>query len=219
MFNDAQRKNHNPPMSFQFSNTSQIPGQPCIRLEGTETSSTAGSNEFFGVFCEHQSQGGSGIWGANLYMALLPKSVAVQEHATAQAIMASFQVNQGVVNALAAPGIAAIHAIGAQAAAQMKSAEAAHDIQNNSERARQNSYTTHYSNTNDSQDNQARINQGFENYLLDQSVVQDNNMYGNGTVGHGTVYNSTADALVKTDPDRFEYVDKPNFWQGTDYHQ
>ena len=69
------------------------------------------------------------------------------------------------------------------------------------------------------QDANARNGQGFSNYLLDQTVVQDNNMYGNGTIGHGTHWNTTADALVKANPNRFEYVDKPNFWQGTDYHR
>jgi hypothetical protein len=68
------------------------------------------------------------------------------------------------------------------------------------------------------QDVQARKNQGFDNYILDQTVVQDNNMYNNGTIGHGTVSNSLADALVKADPNRFEIVDTPNYWQGTDYH-
>jgi hypothetical protein len=220
---DSQRKQNIPPTSFQFSNTSQIPGQPCVRLEGTTTSrADAEDHDFFGVFCEHQSQGGRGVWDANLYMALLPKSVAEQQRATAQAIMASFQANQGVVDAIAAPAIGAIKAIGEQAAAQMKSAEAAHDIQNNAERARQNSYTTHYSNRGDGdagQLTQAKNNQAFANYILDQTVVEDNNMYNNGTVGHGTVDNSTADALVKADPNRYEIVDTPNFWAGTDYHR
>jgi len=67
------------------------------------------------------------------------------------------------------------------------------------------------------QDVQARNNQGFSNYLLDQTVVEDNNMYNNGTVGHGTVWNSTADALVKADPNRFSLVDTPNYWKGIDY--
>jgi hypothetical protein len=72
---------------------------------------------------------------------------------------------------------------------------------------------------NASQEMNARNNQEFHNYLLDQTVVQDNNMYGNGTTGHGTLWNTTADALVKADPNRFEYVEKPNFWEGTDFHQ
>ena len=68
----------------------------------------------------------------------------------------------------------------------------------------QESNTAQHSNWNDGQNTKARNGQGFSNYLLDQTVVQDNNMYGNGTVGHGTVWNSTADALVKADPNRFQ---------------
>jgi endo-beta-N-acetylglucosaminidase D len=67
------------------------------------------------------------------------------------------------------------------------------------------------------EDMQSRQVQGFSNYILDQTVVQDNNMYNNGTIGHGTAWNSTADALVKADPNRFEIVDTPNYWRGIDY--
>ena len=42
-------------------------------------------------------------------------------------------------------------------------------------------------------------------------------MYGNGTVGDGTVWNQTADALVRSNPDRYEIVQTPNFWKGVDY--
>jgi hypothetical protein len=34
---------------------------------------------------------------------------------------------------------------------------------------------------------------------------------------HGTAWNSTADALVKVDPNRFEIIDTPNYWRGIDY--
>ena len=67
------------------------------------------------------------------------------------------------------------------------------------------------------EDNNSRNGQGFSNYILDQTVVQDNNMYGNGTIGHGTLWNSEADALVKANPNRFEYVPTQNYWRGTDY--
>jgi endo-beta-N-acetylglucosaminidase D len=67
------------------------------------------------------------------------------------------------------------------------------------------------------EDSISRNGQGFSNYLLDQTVVQDNNMYNNGTIGHGTVWNSTADALVKANPNRYEIVDTPNYWRGIDY--
>ena len=127
--------------------------------------------------------------------------------ATMGAILQSYQVNQAVVNqeasAMAAPAIDAIHRIGAQATARMQQADREHDQQHADYHARQ--------------DDLDRRNQGFHNYILDQTVVQDNNMYGNGTVGHGTVWNSQADALVKANPNRFEIVNTPNYWQGVDY--
>jgi hypothetical protein len=67
------------------------------------------------------------------------------------------------------------------------------------------------------QDTNARNGQGFSNYLLDQTVIQGNDLYDNSAVGHATVWNSTADALVKAYPNRFEIVDTPNYWRGIDY--
>ncbi len=34
---------------------------------------------------------------------------------------------------------------------------------------------------------------------------------------HGTVWNQTADALVRSNPERYEYVNSPNYWKGIDY--
>ncbi len=42
-------------------------------------------------------------------------------------------------------------------------------------------------------------------------------MVNNGTIGHGTAWDSTPEALVQADPNRFEIVQTPNFWKGTDY--
>jgi hypothetical protein len=127
--------------------------------------------------------------------------------ATMGAILQSYQVNQAVVNqeanAIAAPAIDAIHRIGAEATARMKANDIANDQQHQA--------------WHQGEDDIARRTQGFSNYILDQTVVQDNNMYGNGTVGHGTLWNSEADALVKANPNRFEYVTVPNYWRGTDY--
>ena len=127
--------------------------------------------------------------------------------ATMAAILQSYQVNQAVVNqeanAIAAPAIAAIHQIGAEATARMKANDIANDQQ--------------HADWRQGEDNISRNTQSFSNYILDQTVVQDNNMYNNGTIGHGTLWNSQADALVKADPNRFEYVNTPNYWRGTDY--
>ncbi|HEY1206026.1 MAG: hypothetical protein ABSH46_14120 [Bryobacteraceae bacterium] len=110
--------------------------------------------------------------------------------------------------------------IRAQSQAMQKSnadRQAAYDDQHAGYWAQQNSNAAQHANWNAGQDAQARNNQAFSNYLLDQTVVQDNNMYNNGTVGHGTVWNSTADALVKADPNRFSLVTTPNYWKGNDF--
>jgi hypothetical protein len=66
------------------------------------------------------------------------------------------------------------------------------------------------------QDTNAKNSAGFSNYLLDQSVVQNNNVGGTGEVGHATVWNSTANALVKANPNKYEIVNTPNYWQSVD---
>jgi hypothetical protein len=142
-----------------------------------------------------------------LSMSLIPPSLADKERATVGAILASFQPNQSVIDqqshAMAAPAIAQIHAIGDAAMKRAQADSVAHDQQNRDWENRQ--------------DGQDKRNQAFSNYLLDQTVIQDNIMYGNGTVGHGTAWTSTANALVKADPDRYEIVNTPNFWKGVDY--
>jgi hypothetical protein len=160
---------------------------------------------------------------------LLPLGVSDQERATANAIMASYKPDmqraQAIANAQAAPVIAQMqqtyqahqqalmsftqaqiartHQIGADATARYNATQEANERQHEAWRQ--------------GEDNISRNTQGFSNYLLDQTVVQDNNMYGNGTIGHATLWNSTADALVKSNPNRYEYVNTPNYWRGTDY--
>jgi hypothetical protein len=93
------------------------------------------------------------------------------------------------------------------------------DVQHANWSASQNSNAAQYSNSNDGQLDTARNNQGFNNYILDQTVVQGNDIDGSGAVGHATVWNTTAEALVKLDPNRFEIVDNPNYWEGTDFRR
>ncbi len=54
--------------------------------------------------------------------------------------------------------------------------------------------------------------QAFDNVILDQSVVLDT--YHNA---HGTISDDYADALVKSNPDRFQYVPTQDYWKGIDY--
>jgi hypothetical protein len=205
-------------------------GERCALASGQINPDGKGMQAMFRVVCA-AAPDQYGDYSFLDYVAYFPHTESSHANPVAAAIFSSFFVDHALVarraSAEAAPHIAQlrqvdaeqrraeqartaqiignINQIGANATARMNSIEAANDAQ--------------HAQWNAAQDSNARSNQGFHNYILDQTVVQDSNMYGNGTVGHGTLWNTTADALVKADPERFQYVDKPNFWQGTDYRQ
>jgi hypothetical protein len=174
----------------------------CARLHGEiDAQDGKGMREMNTVFCS-APPGPHGSYMNLAYHTAVPEQFADRERGTMEAIMASFNVNQAIVqseaNAIAAPAIAAIHEIGRRAAQQAADAHAAEDAHNAAVEKRW--------------DSQDKSNQAFSNYLLDQTVIQDNQQN-----AHATVWNQTADAMVKSDPNRYEYVNTPNFWKGIDY--
>jgi hypothetical protein len=205
LFNKARDRAGNPPADFTFSTFSPMQGngrEHCAHLAGTvDFKDQKGTREMNGVYCV-DPPGRMGTYMTLVYITTVPMSLAAKDRATLGAILESFNVNMGVVNAesaqIAAPAIGQIHAIGAAAAAQAKAAHERDDIQNSS-------VYQHW-------DSIDRRSQEFENYQLGYSVISDipNN-------AHGTFWNEDADALVKSDPNRFEYVNAPNYWKGIDY--
>ena len=174
----------------------------CAHLSGKiDPNDGKGMREMNTVFCS-SPPGRFGSYMNLAYHTAVPVAIADKERTTMGAVLASFSPNQAVIqgqaNEIAAPEIARIHEIGRQAAQQAAAAHTAEDAHNRSVEERW--------------DSQDKRNQAFSNYLLDQTVIQDNLK---GT--HSTEWNQTADALVKTDPQRYEYVDTPNFWKGVDY--
>jgi hypothetical protein len=156
-----------------------------------------------------------GMYGILLTGFTLPHGATDQQRATAAAIVSSFQVNTQALDsmrhnwenqqqALLAPSQSSgpdIRPIGATAVARMKAAREVNDVQDEPWR---------------NHDAFFGRGQDFSNYILEPTVIQ-HNMEGNGTVDHGTVWISTADALVKANPLRYEFVDNPDFWKGVDY--
>jgi len=191
--------------NIQIADEERVPSpasERCAHLTGNiDVGDGKGPLEMNSVFCQGPlSQ--MGQYMNMVFHTAVPVALADKERATMGAILASFTVNQQVVNAqasaIAAPAIAQIHAIGQAAAHQASSAHAAQDAHNRSVEERW-----------DSLDKQ---HQAFSNYLLDQTVILDNQ-----NNAHGTLWNQTADLLVKSDPNRFEYVNTPNYWKGIDY--
>jgi len=199
------------------------PGQRCVHVTGhakifSQTyAKTPG--ELNALLCTTMPSPAAGSYLVILSYYALPVEFADRDRATAGAIMASFQPNQAVINQMsaqiAAPAIAAIHAIGRQAAEQMKSAEERNDIQHAGYWAQQEKNRVQNNDWENGQIDHARNGQGFSNYVLDQSVVEGR--FDDGTVGHATVSDNLANWLIKADPNRFESVDTPNYWKDTDY--
>jgi hypothetical protein len=196
------------------------PGQECVVVQGHLDPDGKGMRKLSELMCAAPPAD----WGGYVVtrsQSLFPDSDPPRRQATLNAILGSWKVNAEVLNrqneealrqkamddaaigAQTRRAVADIHAIGERATIRYNAAQAANDAQHAGYWAQQ--------------DSNARRSQSFGNYLLDQTVIQDNNLYPNGTVGHGTVWSSTADALVRSDPNRYEYVSSPNFWKGVDY--
>ncbi len=62
------------------------------------------------------------------------------------------------------------------------------------------------------EDQSERDTAAFSNILLDQSVVRDTQRN-----AHGTISDGYADALVRSNPDRFQYVPSDQYVKGIDY--
>jgi hypothetical protein len=201
----ARKNQGEGPVTIKISSETPMPvsgALRCAHLHGQiDAQDGKGMREMNTVFCS-SPPGPHGSYMNLAYHTAVPLQYADKERGTMEAILASFNVNQAVVqseaNAIAAPAIAAIHEIGRRAAQQAADAHAAEDAHNAA-------VEKHW-------DAQDKSNQAFSNYLLDQTVIQDNQLN-----AHGTVWNQTADALVKSDPQRYEYVNTPNFWKGIDY--
>jgi hypothetical protein len=205
LFQMTRQRSGLQPASFQLADVSPLPSrgmEQCAHLTGrVDAQDGKGQKEFNTVFCTGPLSP-MGQYMNLAYHTAVPVAYADKERATIGAILASFNVNEAVVareaGALAAPAIAAIHEIGRQVEARIATTHAEEDAQ-------EASVERHW----DSEDRNA---QGFSNYLLDQSVIQDNE-----NSAHGTVWNNEAAALVKSDPQRFQYVDTPDYWKGVDY--
>jgi hypothetical protein len=223
LFQAWRRAIGKPPAKLQVDKITPMPAQGgghCAFAEGHLDPDGKGMQTFRDYMCVSAPMP-NGAYTVMLNHATAPDAVAERERGTMQAIVASWKVDQAVLNRQAAAAsqrmaadtqariqqnqraVARIQQIGEQATLRMKNVQEANDAQHAGWSAQQDANT--------------RRTQGFSNYLLDQTVVQDNAMHGTGTVGHGTAWNSTADALVKADPRRFEIVDTPGYWRGVDY--
>jgi hypothetical protein len=224
MFQAWRRANGEPPARLQVDSIQPMPSQPSDHCAGAQGHADLGKGmqAFTANMCAfNPTPQSNGMYLVRLSFTAVPNALADQEKSTMQAIVHSYNANQQVMNQETAAGIAKvnantqgliresqaqvdrIHQIGADATSRMKATEASNQAQ--------------WAGFEQNEGNISRQGQGFSNYLLDQSVVQNNNVGGTGMVGHATQWNSVADALVQSNPKKYEIVNTPNYWQGVDY--
>jgi hypothetical protein len=127
-----------------------------------------------------------------------PRASAAQAQRTLKAIYDSYSINGQVVAREYAGDERRSREAGANARIQANNAHAAEDAQSASFQAHM--------------DNIDRFSKSFQNYQLDQTELQDNNER-----ARGAVPNSLADALIKSNPDRFQMVPTQDFLKGADF--
>ena len=212
-----------PPAKLQVDKIEPIKGTGnCILVTGHIDANGQGMKKLIDDVCQSPPS----QWGAYTItrnFSIMTDAQSEREQSTVMAMFLSIKVNQQVMNQQMQQKLAQkqqsdqqwrafgqqqsdrIRAEGQAAQKSFADRQAANDAQHNDWNA--------------GQINNARNGQGFNNYILDQTVVQGNDLDGAGAVGHATVWNTTAEALVKLDPNRFEIVDTPNYWLGTDFHK
>jgi len=229
-----RRANNMPPAKIQVDKIEPIQGAShCVLVTGHIDGNGQGMKKLIDDICQWPPS----QWGAYTVTRtfnIMTDDQSEREQSTVMAMFLSAKVNQQVINQQMQQKMAQkqqsdqqwrawgqqtsdrIRAQGEAAQKSFADRQAVNDAQHAGYWDQQNRNAAQHADWNEGQVNNARNGQGFDNYILDQSVVQAN--FDDGTVGHGTVYNSFADALVKADPKRFEIVDVPNYWQGTDFH-
>ena len=232
-----RRANNLPPARLQVEKIEPWKGgNTCVLVTGHIDADGQGMKKLIDDVCQTPPA----QWGAYTITRnfnIMTDAQSEREQNTVIAMFMSVKVNQQVMNQQMQQKLAQkqqsdhqwrawgqqqsnlIRAQGEAAQKRFADQQAAHDAQFERYRAQQDNNDRRNREWENNQDSQDRISQGFTNIIRDQTVVQDNDMYNNGqgTVGHGTAWNSTADALVKANPDRFEVVDSPNYWKGVDY--
>jgi len=186
----------------QVQKTQAMPGSQtarCASASGQLNPSGGGAVAFSADICtgvENQY----GYYTVVVSLVLLPVSLGNQDQAVVKAIVASYKENQQVIQQEY------------QQASQMQQQQNQRDLAisqmvvNNIHQQG----AAAEQRMNQQENSEAQMDQGFDNYLLDQSVVS------NGT-GHATMWNSEANTLVQSNPNKYEIVDAPNYWQGVDY--
>jgi hypothetical protein len=192
LFQQWRRLNGLEPTDLVIDRAVKLPtpqGDRCVHVTGQVNPDGKGMQKMNTILCATEAVRGKYL--VLLFHTLLPLAVTDQERATMGAVLASFRINTPSYQGpdLKPPGYEANRYY-------MQEKLGLYDVikkEFNGSRAVIAAQGCHPSDP-----------WGLNPYLLTPSAIEDNDKG-----GHGAAWNSTADALVKTEPNRFEYVDTP----------
>lgn len=155
---------------------------------------------------------GVSIWALSVDTSNIPIKLADAESKTLTAILRSYSQNSRVVAQEGNQDLARIHASAQAAQIRANAQSAANDAHNRAFDQHMKDIDSNNSAFEAHMDSIDRSSKSFQNYQLDREVIQDNDRNERATTSNGF-----GDALVKANPDRFQYVKQEDFIKGVDY--
>ena len=147
---------------------------------------------------ELKPAGNGGMYAMAIYRESVPDQYADEEWPTVMAILNSYRQNGAELQRQSNAVVDNIHAVAAANQARMDQFHKSNDAHNAA--------------VEKTWDDNAKYNKSFENYQLDRTIIEDTS-----TGGHATTGYNLADTLVKSYPDRFQYVPTRDFIKDVDY--
>ncbi|HEY5089699.1 MAG TPA: hypothetical protein VIK30_07000, partial [Polyangia bacterium] len=155
---------------------------------------------------------GLDTWAMTISTSNIPTRLAAAEDATMKAILRSYSQDGRVIARETNQVIAGIHASARAAQNRANAQSAANDAHNRAFDQHMKDIDSNSSAFEAHMDSIDRSSKSFQNYQLDREIIQDNDRNERATTSNGF-----GDALVKANPDRFQYVKQEDFIKGVDY--
>jgi hypothetical protein len=194
--NQSRANQHLPAATFHLNGTTQLGGG------AVQVAFDVDLHDNFGVRAAtarlQEIGGAGGTWALGFSNSSLPKTIAAAENATLMAVIQSASQDSAVVKAEQGAVMNSIAAAGARSKAEAQAAD-----------QRRVASAQAFDASMDNIDSQSKA---MQNYTLDRTQIQDNAANGRATVSDGL-----ADALIKTDPTRYQVVPPSQFLKGVDY--
>jgi hypothetical protein len=214
--NQVRRNQHQSPGTFKLTRSENLPGnqqeQRVVQVAFEVDLHDGKGNRKGTARIGAMHVRGLDTWAMTVSSSNIPSALAAAEDPTLKAILRSYSQDGRVIARETNQVIAGIHASAKAAQIRADAQSAANDAHNHAFDQHMKEIDSNASGFDTHLDDLDRSSKSFQNYQLDREVIQDSDRNERGAVGNGY-----GDALVKANPDRFQYVKQQDFIKGVDY--